>query len=112
MENGMRVGTLLNTFKLIPKILQDTLILDPHLHHRRLRRRMGNAMLKLGGRCLSGIYHGPQVPPEKLLSMFNLENQIEELRSAGAEHFEFDDDIIFLRPEIARWWQDKIPYLK
>ncbi|MBI2063269.1 MAG: sugar phosphate isomerase/epimerase [Candidatus Yanofskybacteria bacterium] len=111
MANKMRVGTLLNTFKLIPKILQDTLFSDPHLHHPLLRRRMGNILLKLGGRCLSGIYHGPQMPPEKLLSMFNLENQIEELRNAGAEHFELDDDIVFLRPEITQWWQNKIPYL-
>lgn len=111
MKNGMRVGTILNTFKLIPKILHDTLLSDPHLSHPRLRRRIGNILLKFAGLCLNKIYYGPQTPPEKLLSMFDLEYQIKELRDAGAEHFEIDDDLVFLRPEITQWWQSKIPYL-
>lgn len=112
MKNGMRVGTLLNTFKLIPKILHDTLLSDPHLSHPLLRRRIGNTLLKFGGRCLSGIYHGPQVPPEKLLSMFKLENQTRELLDAGNEHFELDDDLVHLKREITLWWkQQASPHL-
>ena len=114
MSNPMRVGTILNTFKLVPIILQGTLFPDSHTPYLRFRHRIANLVLNASGRYLRNINHdqqklsGSDIIP---LSTFSLESQIKELREAGAEHFEFDDDIIFLRPEITQWWQEQMPFL-
>jgi len=108
----MRVGTILNTFKLVPVILQNTLFPDSHMPYLRFRQRIANRVLSASGRYLSDFQHNQQKLSGSLSNpTFRLGGQIEELRSAGAEHFEFDDDIIFLRPEITQWWQEQIPYL-
>lgn len=98
----MRIGTVLNTFKLVPRILEDTLVLNPATRLRGLDR----VMFYLAEKCFNKFGDGQSA------TMFKLENQIEELRAVGAEHFELSGDLIFLKPEMSRWWQAQFPYLR
>ena len=107
----MRVGTILNTFKIVPKIVHDIQFPKTFPKHPKVSRKIADNSLYIFGKLLSDINAGRQLPPEQLLSMFELEAQIQELRDAGAEHFELTADLIFLRPEVTEWWRRKMPYL-
>ncbi|KKU37517.1 MAG: hypothetical protein UX51_C0019G0001 [Candidatus Azambacteria bacterium GW2011_GWF2_46_32] len=107
----MRVGTILNTFKIVPKIVHDIQFPKTFPKHPKVSRKIADNTLYIFGKLLSDINAGRQLSPEQLLSMFELEAQIQELRDAGAEHFELTADLIFLRPEVTEWWRQKMPYL-
>jgi len=84
----MRVGTILNTFKIVPKIVHDIQFPKTFPKHPKVSRKIADNTLYIFGKLLSDINAGRQLSPEQLLSMFELEAQIQELRDAGAEHFE------------------------
>lgn len=98
----MRIGTVLNTFKLVPRILEDTLVLNPatRLHG------MDRVMFYIADKCFNKLADGSGK------AIFTLENQIKELRAVGAEHFELTGDLIFMKPDMAEWWQAQFPYLR
>ncbi len=98
----MRIGTGLNIFKLVPKLLQDTLALNPATR----LRGMNRIMFYLAERLLSKSSGG------SANQIFTLENQIKELRAAGATHFELSGDLVFLKPEMTEWWRAQFPYLR
>ena len=110
----MRIGTLLNTYKIVPKVLYD----------------LSNSKTGLASRPPWALRHLPDIcvywlmkalrltelPKRKFniqafLDEIKLEYQIAELRKAGAEHFELSADLIFLHPQFEAWWMEQIPFL-
>lgn len=106
----MRIGTLFNIYKIIPKIMYDIRKEIPHIQGLPwFVEHTPKAVL----RFISKLFN---IPGDGKVNFnpryfFNLERHIDELRKAGAVHFELSTDLMFLLTPIEEWWRAQMPYL-
>ena len=115
----MRVGTLLNTFKIVPRILYDLHgEIDPVAKSKLfwfLKHSLKYSP-ELFLHQLMEFLHVARDPQkgfsaETIMNEFTLEKQVAELRDAGATHFEISGDLVFFLPQIENWWRERLSYL-
>jgi len=110
----MRVGTLLNTFKVIPKILYDLYGSETDVMNKAAWFLQHSPKVFL--HWMTKVLQMTELPEErfdikKFFDGMDLPAQIRELRQAGATHFELSGDLVFLLPQMENWWREQLPYL-
>lgn len=110
----MRVGNLLNSFKLMPLILHELYEPDFEKYSKtyRFARRSPDFLLRIALNFLGVKYKDKNLNLNRLFKIsLAFENQVEEAIMAGSTHLEISGDLVLLLKKIEIWFSDFLPYL-